>query len=187
MRLGFAVARAPLLCTVLVAAVVSACSSMDIDHSYDRNADFSKLTSYDWKTDRPQRIRDPRFDSSVLHSRIRDAVERQLGGKGFQRRAAEPDFLISYFVKLDRKVDVSPAGDAWADPWQGPQGAHSAGVQTRRYEQGTLILDIVDPVSTRLLWRGTAAAELSLLDSQRERRREVDAAVRRILAPFPPS
>ena len=54
------------------------------------------------------------------------------------------------------------------------------------YDQGTLVLDIVDGRSNELVWRGTAQARIDPSNSPEERQRRINEAVRKILDRFPP-
>ena len=58
-------------------------------------------------------------------------------------------------------------------------------IQTE-YDEGTLILDIVDAESRTLIWRGSARAEVSATVAPETREARVREAVRRILEQFPP-
>ena len=54
------------------------------------------------------------------------------------------------------------------------------------YEEGTLILDIIDPETSALIWRGYAQAHVDLLSSQEEKTERICQAVRMMLELFPP-
>ena len=54
------------------------------------------------------------------------------------------------------------------------------------YDEGSLIIDLLDPTSRRIMWRGVIQAELSRDSTPEERTARIDAAVRKILTKFPP-
>ena len=56
----------------------------------------------------------------------------------------------------------------------------------REYDEGTLIIDIVDAGSNELVWRGAAQGEVNLAASPQEREQRAQDAVQRILEDFPP-
>jgi hypothetical protein len=64
-------------------------------------------------------------------------------------------------------------------------GASSAPRPVSRAD-GTLILDIVDASSERLVWQGSARAELAGSPEPLTRDARIQEAVRRVLARFPP-
>ena len=58
---------------------------------------------------------------------------------------------------------------------------------TTAYEQGTLVIDLVDRRTKKLVWRGTAQAALSETPSKAEREATIDEAVKKMFEKFPPS
>ncbi len=59
-------------------------------------------------------------------------------------------------------------------------------MNTRKFEEGTLIIDFLDPATHTLLWRGTGSAEVVAGRPENEVTENVKRAVRKILAGFPP-
>lgn len=59
-------------------------------------------------------------------------------------------------------------------------------IYVRQYKQGTFMLDIVDPASRELIWRGVAGKRLNSGTPQ-ERDDYVRGIVSAILAEFPPT
>ncbi len=54
------------------------------------------------------------------------------------------------------------------------------------YDEGTLILDVIDGESRELAWRGVAQAKISRNSSPDQRGRKINEAVSKIFANFPP-
>jgi hypothetical protein len=59
-------------------------------------------------------------------------------------------------------------------------------VRLSRYEEGTLMLDVIDNASNELVWRGAAQARIDPNRSPQERTELINRAVREILDRFPP-
>ena len=57
---------------------------------------------------------------------------------------------------------------------------------TYQYDEGTLLLDIVDSMTWKPVWRGSAQAEVNLDADPEKKQERIDEAVRRILERFPP-
>ena len=53
-------------------------------------------------------------------------------------------------------------------------------------EEGTLILDFVDTRSKKMIWRGSANADVSDATTPEKREKIIDDAVENILKYFPP-
>jgi len=54
------------------------------------------------------------------------------------------------------------------------------------YDEGTVVLDIIDPKTRNLVWRGSAQSRVDDGDTPEERDARVNEAYRRILERFPP-
>ena len=121
--------------------------------------------------------------------RVKNSVIKELEYNGFEMRFTRPDFLVAIQTSVDSKVDINAWGYTYApyDVYHGGYGywgVPSMGVY--KYEEGTLILDIIDPKSMTLIWRGVAQRALpSRLDNDRIQQ-IVDEAVRRVLYYWPP-
>ena len=70
----------------------------------------------------------------------------------------------------------------------GPGPGWGGGVTTHvdRYDEGTLILDIIAPDGKTLLWRGTATAQIDESAKPKKREAKINEAVGRMLKRFPP-
>ena len=161
-----------------VVLVVLAGCSMRVTSDYDRSADFSRLETYSWATPDQPATGDPALDDSLLHSRVRRAVERELSVKGYRVVASgEPDFLVTHHVTRETKFAPTFASPGW-----------QSGLRTEldQYREGTLILDLLDPNDMRLLWRGTAITSIDESAAPKDREATVNKAVRLILERFPP-
>ncbi len=178
--------------------VLAGCATLDIHTDFDCKADFSKLKTFAWVPDMKQESQDPRIDNSLTDSRIRNAVEKALTSKGYQKSdAAPPDFWVAYQAAIEEKLDARMTNYPYATPLtrdiangnfaQDLTWAYG-GSQTflSRYEEGTLILDVVDPRKRKLMWRGTAKATLSEERDSAKKEARLNAGVQKILATFPP-
>lgn len=190
---------------VLAAALGAAgCSArVDVTSDYNPETNFSKLHTFAWLPVAHE-TGDPRADSPILAGRIRRAVVSDLEDKGFRqvRPDEKPDFYVTYQAAIAEKVSVrsSPAyaggfGYAgygyrgWAGrPWGGPVGYVGTETTVKQYDQGTLILDVVDRERDDLIWRGSAQAKLQKNDNRTsaERDEATKVVVRDILKDFPP-
>jgi hypothetical protein len=56
-----------------------------------------------------------------------------------------------------------------------------------QYEEGTLLLDIVDPGTKKLIWRGTAKTEVNAEQSPEKKEARINKAVHMLIEQFPPS
>jgi hypothetical protein len=177
------------LLLLLFLVVLGGCSTMQIYSDYDRAANFEGLQTYDWVKTEKEPAADPRLSDPLLDKRIRDLVEKQLAVQGYdQSSTGAPDFMVGYHVALEKKLAVSTMNDyyGYRAGWGWSYGAGTGRVMPEsyvyEYEQGSLIIDIVNPKTRELMWRGSAQAEVN----QKKSAEQLTKAVQRILQRFPP-
>lgn len=167
--------------------LLAACSSVTVNTDYDPGADFAALKTYAWLARKAGATGDPRLDSTLLHERIRSAVEAQLAARGYEKVAVgRADFLVAYHTAIERKIDVDTIyrGYGYRSGAWGWGVGHETVVY--EYDRGTLLLDVLDPKAHRLLWRGSASAIVSEQSTPEQRTKRVNEAVAKLLDRFPP-
>ncbi len=183
-------------------ALTLGCVSIDVYTEVADQNDFSVYQTYDWKENLKNQPGDPRINSTLLRARIRRAVERRFSELGYERRTSDrPDIYISYHADVNRMVESSKPKDYYAaigqkgylGGYQGRYGAYgqewgrvAVPIPAYEYDQGVLILDIVDAKSGELVWRGWALAEIDLWIPDSRQGRRIDEAVKRVLEEYPP-
>ena len=177
---------------------LAGCATMDIHTDFDNHADFSKLKTFAWLPDMKQQSEDPRIANEETDFRIRNAVEKVLAAKGYRKiETGQPDFWVAYQAAIKDKIDAMTANYPYNAPSmmnlrsgnfvQDLNWAYG-GSQTflSQYEEGTLILDIVNPKDRKLMWRGTAKAVLVKGGDSAKKEARLNDGVQKIFATFPP-
>lgn len=159
---------------LLALSAVVACSPIGVQTDYDRKIDFSKYKRYKWLPPKQQ----PK--NQVIADRIREAIEYRLGRKGFQKQeeVGKPDFLITYHGRITTKIDVVTTEYGYSH-W------HRSTMQKTsvyRYNEGTLVIDVIDAPTSQLIWRGVGVGAVTAAS----RNEMIDQAVDEILKQFPP-
>lgn len=186
-----------LLAGCLLAVLLAGCSTMDVTTDYDPGAVFEGMKRYAWLPEPRKATGDPRIDDNkLLDQRIRKAVEDQLEFKGYTLSTSDPDFLVGYHVSLDKRQSVQVLNDYYG---YGPGWGYRYGAAYRpmgyagapdtyvyEYEEGTLILDIVNPANRELMWRGAASDEVHFKNTPQESEAQIRTAVQAMLERFPP-
>jgi hypothetical protein len=162
--------------------LVAGCSSVQVTQDYDPATDFAKLRTYGWLDGSTQR-----GDVDQLTAeRIVRAVDAELAARGFAKAEAKPDFLIHYLASVAQRIESRPTTVSAGYGWRhGYAGVASNEIDT--YDEGTLVLDVIDPATKNLLWRGTAKAAVQANRTPDEREARIREVVRQILAQFPPT
>jgi hypothetical protein len=174
---------------LLALIVLGGCSTMQVHSDYDPSASFVHLKTYAWNAATKKVTGDPRLDDPSLDKRIREITELQLATQGYTKASGgTPDFLVGYHVALEKKLAVSTMNDyyGYRAGWGWSYGAGTGTVTpesyTYEYEQGSLIIDVVNPKTHDLMWRGSAQAEVN----RKRGNEQLTEAIRRILELFPP-
>jgi hypothetical protein len=193
--------RATLTATLFIAALNAGCSGLESWSDYDpaRLDDLRVYRTWDWEYTDDGKVGDIRssdriVDDPLADGRLRTAIESALAEKGYERLEGEDaDFTVGYHVSIDGRMDVtyinSYYGYGWGGYW-GPYGP-SFGMSystpsVRQYQEGTLIVDVVDGPSNQLAWRGVVSGEIHEKRDAYERQQAIDRAVEEALKDFPP-
>lgn len=168
------------LCTV----IVSGCATTMTVSSHVRDGiDVTQYRSYDWGPAGPLPTGDPRLDQDpFFRDHVLGAVEKGLAAKGIQLAGSgTPDLLVHYHASISNRIDVNRTESEYGY-------CEGADCETWviEYEAGTLVLDVIDARTNRLIWRGWAQDSVEdALDDQDRMAQKIDDAVSRMLARFP--
>jgi hypothetical protein len=153
----------------------------------DQDAKLSGYHRFAWLTAPVGPVRDPILDSQILESRVHKAVTGDLAARGYTEVApdANPDFLVTYHTSSKQIIDSSNPSFGFF-MGLGPHGAGGAvlatGPDIQSRDEGTLILDVMDGQSKRLVWRGWTT---QLLNQDNYSDQSVQSAVKNIFDKFP--
>ena len=160
---------------LLSASLLAACSSVSTSYDFDPKADFAGLKGYGWIAPNP---RDPPPRNPFARQRIEAAVDAELEKKGY-KRGDTVDFLVAAHTGSQQRVRVSDYGYGYGH-WGGSR------IDVYQYEEGTLILDIIDAKSNKIMWRGSATAAVMPNPSPEETSKLINEAVTKLMRDFPP-
>ena len=179
--MGYAIVLPALLSFI----ILSSCTTVSVSSDYDQSASFDKLKTYAWMTTKGE-PENTRVTNSLVMSRIHDAVDNQLESKGYQKAPSNPDFFVAYHASVDEKTQIHSI------PYYGGGvgvygfGAAHTNVYQTRYEEGTLIIDILNSERKKLIWRGIAKGTVDRQDHPEAKTKRINDAVKKVLDQFPP-
>jgi len=167
------------------------CSTLKVSQDYDLKANFSGLKTYAWQFETHKKTGDVRVDNPLLHSRIRSAVDLFLLEKGYQKVSQGVlDFYVEYKYSVRTKVesDNLDGGVGFGIGTYGRRGGIgiSTGGSVSSYDEGMLVIDIISPENKDLICRGTGTRRISQHSNPEKTIKDVNEAVQKILAQFPP-
>lgn len=180
----------PLIAIVSMLALISACSNISVSTDYDKLADFASLKTFKWH---PQpnipESKDARMVSSIMDNRIKMAIDDQLAFQGFKKVETTSDFLVNYSVTTEDKTRIR-SYNTWGGSMGHGHRRMATGYRTEitvdDYRKGTLIIDIIDPSTNKLIWRGLDSKTLPSSTNTDKMDKLVNDVVMGILANFPP-
>lgn len=181
---------ARLLPISFIALIVSACSGIPVSQDFEQGFNFSVLKTFAWDANEDSQW-GLAGSNELVDRRIIAAIENTLTARQFtQVHAAKADFLVLYNVQVEQRISSSnvSGGISMGRSSRGRHGSIgiSTGSQVRTYEQGTLLIDVIDVASDKLVWRGTSAQALPDLSDPQRLTDHVNNTVAAILKQFPP-
>ena len=115
------------------------------------------------------------------------SVDATLAAKGFERTdSAEADFLVVYFVEFKRKLNASSVSFGVGGGRYGRYGGVGYDTGISEYDQVILTIDMIDPSSGKMFWRGVGLRAAYDGSSPEKTTKIVNQSVEKILKKFPP-
>ncbi|MFQ6370170.1 DUF4136 domain-containing protein [Shewanella sp. YIC-542] len=171
--------------------LLSGCASLDTSWDYNPEVNFTQYKQYAWVPTTKESQSEYQLNG-LLDQRVRSAVDADLARKGYVKvDIKQADVLVNYLTKLDKrfKVDTVNTGMGYSPFW-GPHwyfgGSWQTNTRIKEYEVGTLVLDMVDAKSNKLIWRGAANGVIRDYKTPQQRIGKVNDAVAGVLDNFPP-
>jgi hypothetical protein len=155
---------------------IAGCAATDVSSHVARGVDLSEHRTYDWAPVPARSTGDPRLDNNrFFQERIRAAIEKQLANRGFEKTTS-PDLLLRYHASVRQEIYTSGT----------ERNGYCEDCRSEVYDEGTLLIDLVDAQTDRLVWRGWAKGSVDgVIDDQGWMEQRIDEAVARIMRELP--
>jgi hypothetical protein len=103
---------------------------------------------------------DPMINNSIANQAIRERIRKAFEDNGYILDERTPDFAVAFYATARDKLDVTTwdYGYPFTPGW--PRYPRQMPVVTQ-YTEGSVIIDVVKPITRELLWRGEGKAHLS--------------------------
>jgi len=158
------------LLAVALAAVGACAPRVNVDYNYDPNVDFFEIGSFTWGG-----IESSQMLSGFDVRRMENALREEFVLQGYQQRIRGDILVVAYLgVVPGRKQGLEYShGLYWTET-------------TKTVQLGTLVLDVIDARTNRLIWRGTAQGKVEENATPEKRDRNIRRVARKIVSEFPP-
>jgi hypothetical protein len=184
-----------MLLVLILTALLTSAAFAETKSDYDRNFDFSKLRTWDFKiaTRMPN---DPLLTNDLWDRRVRDGLVSHFAEVRFAKvNDGEPTFLVNYFMGLEKKYDtryLDYGFPGWYGRtygygrwfgWDAPYGGGPYGhvdVWSVPYTESTLIVDVIDSRTNHLVWRGYDVRTIDFEKSEKTIHKSVENLTKRL-------
>jgi hypothetical protein len=160
----------------LVLATVSFAQHVKTD--YDHNANFGQYKTYSWQK---VQTKDP-----LVVDRIKSAVNSALAAKGWTEVPSGGDVEVFAIetTQNQQTLDTFYNGFGGGRRWGGFGGFGDATTTVETYKVGTLVVDLFDAKTQKLIWRSSSSDTLS--DKADKNTKNLDKGVNKMFQHFPP-
>jgi hypothetical protein len=160
---------------LLLTLAVGLCAyAQKITVEFDTAADFTKYKTFAIRNG-TLNSRNPALNSELVKKNIENSIAHYMTGKGLMATAGASDLNVVYHFGSARKAEL----DAYPAGWRG-WGTRVVRVP---YTEGTLVIDLRDPTSRSLVWRGIAAEDKS---DAAKIEGKLDTMVKKSIDKYPP-
>ena len=159
---------------LVLLAIATFAFSREVRVDYDHHADFSRYRTYSWaKVETP---------NSLWDERVKDAIDKALQAKGWTPVPSGGDVSIVAVGTTNEKRTLHTFYDGF-DGWLWG-GFGDATTYEDTYQVGTLIVDMFDSGTKKLIWRGSATDVLSSKPDKNVK--DLEKSVDKMFERFPP-
>lgn len=174
---------------ILPAALLFSCKpTLKVSTDYDRAANFSS-----YKTFSLYYLATSRNVSELNEERLWNSIRAAMSKKGYIENNQNPDLVVNAVSVLKNKkyVTANSNGYGYGGVYR-PYGSWNTGFrsvsgsttfQTDNYKEGSLVIDVIDAKTNKLVWEGIGNAEFEKRPKNPEE--AISSAVNKILADFP--
>jgi len=166
---------------LLGAAIVGApIMAQTVTIDYDHSVNFLKFKTYTWGK---VHATDP-----SVEDRVTIALNRDMGGRYMTEVAKGGDVTITAIEATQDKQEFTTFYDslgdfAWQRPW-GSAGFLDSQATLNDVPLDTLVVDMYDTKTHKLLWRGTVTEPV--VKSEDKNDQKIDKAVTQLISKYPP-
>jgi hypothetical protein len=156
--------------------LTAASFAQHVKTDYDRSANFAQYKTYSWQK---VATKDP-----LWSDRIKSAVDAALTKKGWTQVPSGGDVSLVAIEATKNQQTLNTFYNGFGGGWRWGGLGGEATTTTDTYKVGTLVLDMFDTQTKKLVWRGSASDALS--DKSDKNIKNLDKEVQKMLKDFPP-
>jgi len=168
---------------LLAATLIASCATVKVKTDHDAAVDFSRYHTVQMESGKVVRAGVGETENTLILDRISRAIMQNLGAHGLAPAHGQADLGVRFIAgtQLMEQVQRTPApgyGANYSWPAYPPYGD----LWVTSYQRETLIIDIVDRATDRVVWHAVAVAD----NQDFSKPDTVWKAVQKALASYPP-
>ncbi|HEY2120563.1 MAG TPA: DUF4136 domain-containing protein [Candidatus Acidoferrum sp.] len=163
---------------VLALLVGNVALAQDVTTNFMPGTDFTKYHTYKWVV-----IEGAEQPNQIVDAQIKQAIDAQLAAKGLTKVDGDKaDLYVGYQISISKQQQWNAYGMGGGLRW----GGGMATATSSTIAIGTLAVDMYDPATKQLVWTGRATKTLDPNNSQEKKQKNLNNAMKKLLAKFPP-
>jgi len=176
-----------LILLALMAILFTGCSTIKVETDYDPEYSFSHAKTYAIV------YKQKEYEDTLTADRIMDGIRTELASKGYTEvKRSDADLFIVFHTDVTNKSKiVQDYQYVGISPYRYGRGYGYGGmmaVPTTRaynYDEGKLLMDVLNSKDNKIVWRGTATDGLKNFDTPHERTKYINKVMSSIFKTLP--
>ncbi len=157
----------------------TAAYAQDVKVDFDKDANFAAIKTFAVKIGTS-------WNNPIAEERTVKEFEQTLTEKGWKKDEASPDAVVVLHgaSQVKKSLNTFYSGGYGGYGWRGMGGMGTATTTASEYTIGTLVVDIFDAKTKKLIFRGTASDEIS--DKPEKNIKKMEKVTDKMFKNFPP-
>ena len=165
-------------------ALLTSCGpQLTVTTDYDHTTNFSQFHTFKIV----QLEQQYQALSQFNQTRVINAVNAQMLAKGFTQNSDNPDMLVNITSIMKNQQEIVANSYGYGGgyrPYAWGGGNMSTTVNVQNYTAGSLIIEVANASTKKLIWEGIGNQDIDAPSSNPEQ--AINTAVQKIMAAFPP-
>ena len=174
---------------IIMTLLLAGCFSLKVTHDYDKTVDFSKYKTYQyygWAKESDKVL------NNLDKRRIEEAFAKEFAKRGLTLVDSGGDLMVSLFIVVQQKTGVTYTTDhygyyggyyGYGPGWGWGPSYSTTTAHEYDYTVGTLVVDVFDQKTEKLIWEGIGSKTVD--ENPQNRERNIPKAVAQIMYYYP--
>lgn len=155
---------------LILSVIVMGSCSRAVFVEREPNVLVERYKTFSWNKLEVTTSKSPFYNSVELNDKIMASIEKELMDKGILKVNTIPDFLVDFHIYVEEgkyQQEYCPAGyyreGRYSPDLRNWPYCESPAIRT--FDDGTLLIDIVDAKTQQLVWRGSAGTIIDFTEN----------------------